>query len=256
MLPLLILGACGDGGRSPWKQDASRQPAAAEAGYLTAPRVLAARTGRSGVALAGAAAPGSRVRLGTPTGEALFATTDGRGVWTVIAPPATSLRLFGLSMTIGDRSVQSEGYLALTPEGRVAQLRAGAGAQVLSPPSRRPIMLALDVDRDGAAVISGVGTIDSDVGLRVDRTAVGGSTVDRKGRYSFALNRPLTSGPHAFEISGEGGEDVIITDIVHPVALDRPFRVQRLVRAWRVDWMTPGGGVQATLLFDPAGPAA
>jgi hypothetical protein len=29
-----------------------------------------------------------------------------------------------------------------------------------------------------------------------------------------------------------------------------PFDAERLDGAWRIDWMTPGGGVQSTVLFD------
>lgn len=254
LLPLLALGACGDGGRPLWMSEAPRTGPAPEAGYLTPPRVLAARDGPAGLAVAGSAVPGSRVRLGAPSGEAVFATTDPRGVWTTVLPVALTPRLYGVSMTVGERSVQSEGYLAVTPDGRVAQLRAGAGALVLSASSRRPVILAIDHDRDGAAMISGVGTADAEIGLRVDRTAAGASNVDRQGRFSFALSRPLPAGGHAFEISGEGGEDVVGGLISRPAPLGGPFQASRVDGAWRIDWMTPGGGAQTTLLFDPAGP--
>ncbi len=253
LLPLLLVGACGDGGRAVWKTDAAK--AAAVDGYLTPPHVLATRVGRAGVAIAGVAAPGSKVRLGEPTGQLRYGLADAAGLWTIVVPAAPDLRLFGVAMTVGDRSIQAEGYLAVAPDGHAALLRAGAGTQVIAAPSRRPQILALDFDRDGAAMISGVGTVNADIGLRLDRSAAGGTVVDRQGRFSFALSRPITPASHELEMSGEGGEDVVIVATGRPAALDRPFRASRLPNAWRIDWMTPGGGAQTTLLFDPR-PAA
>ena len=252
LLPLLLLGACGDGGRPIWKAETAK-PTAVD-GYLTPPRVLATRLGSAGIAIVGAAAPGSRVRLGEPTGQLRYGVTAANGLWTIVVPASSELRLFGVAETVGARSVQAEGYLAVTPQGRAAQLRAGAGAQVVSAPSRRPLILALDFDRDGAAMISGVGTINAEIGLRLDRTAAGGAAIDRQGRYSFALSRPMSPATHELEISGEGGEDVVVVATGRPPALDQPFRASRLPNAWRIDWMTPGGGAQTTLLIDP--PAA
>lgn len=255
LLPLLALSACGDGGRPVWQGEASKAAAAAEAGYLPPPQVRAIKAGRAGLALAGTATPGARIRLGTPTGELRYATANDAGLWTVVIPPAAGLRLFGISMTVGLRSAQAEGYLAVTPDGHVAQLRAGAGSLVLSPPSRRPLILALDFDRDGAAMISGVGTIGAEIGLRLDRTASGGTAVDRQGRYSLALSRPMTNAGHELEISGEGGEQVVTVDADRPAPLGSPFRANRVSGGWRIDWMTPGGGVQSTVLFDRPGVA-
>ncbi|MDO8297874.1 MAG: hypothetical protein Q7T19_15725 [Caulobacter sp.] len=248
MLPLLLVVACGDGGRPVWKTEPSKPLAVA--GYLTPPRVLAVRAAQGGTALAGLAAPGARVRLGEPDGQLRYATADGSGLWTIVVPPSAGPRLFGLAMVVDGRTVQAEGYLALTPDGRAAQLRAGGGTLVLAPPSRRPRILALDFDRDGAAMISGVGTVGAEIGLRLDRAAAGGSAIDRQGRFSFALSRPMSSASHELEISGEGGEDVLVVATGRPDPLDRPFRASRLAGAWRIDWMTPGGGAQTTLLFD------
>lgn len=253
LLPLLLVAACGDGGRPVWKTEPPKS--ATVAGYLTPPRVLAARAGRGGTALAGLAMPGARVRLGEPNGQLRYATTNADGLWTVVVPPSAGVRLFGVAMIVDGRPVQAEGYLAVTPDGRAAQLRAGGGTLVLAPPSRRPLILALDFDRDGAAMISGVGTVDAEIGLRLDRTAAGGSTIDRQGRFSFAMSRPMTAASHELELSGEGGEDVVAVATARPGPLDRPFRASRLPGAWRIDWMTPGGGAQTTLLFDPPPPA-
>jgi hypothetical protein len=250
LLPLLTLGACGEGGRPAWKAEAPK--ADLVAGYVIPPRVLATRFGRGGTALAGLAAPGARVLLVAPDGGQKEARADAGGTWTIVAPPASTLKLYGLAMMIGERSVQAEGFLALTPDGRLAQLRPGAGALVLAAGSRRPRILALDFDRDGAAIVSGVGTINAEIGLRLDRAAAGGSMIDRQGRFSFALSRPISAAGHDLEISGEGGEDTVAVVAARAAELGGLYRASRLTGAWRVDWRTPGGGVQSTLLFDPA----
>ncbi|MBI5939912.1 MAG: hypothetical protein HY859_05740 [Caulobacterales bacterium] len=250
----MALSACGDGGRPIWKGEPAKP--GAEAGYLQAPRVVTIRPVRGGLALAGTAAPGARIRLGTPTGELRYASASETGRWTIVIPPSGDLRLFGVSMTVGARTVQAEGYLAVTPGGRAAQLRAGAGALVLAPPSRRPLILALDFDRDGAAMVSGVGTVGAEIGLRLDRAAAGGATIDRQGRYRFALVRTMASAGHVLEISGAGGEQVLTISAGRPAPLGQPFRAERVQGAWRIDWMTPGGGVQSTVLFDPPGVGA
>lgn len=251
LLPLMALSACGDGGRPVWRGEPAKP--AAEAGYLRPPRVTAIRAVQAGLALAGTAAPGARIRLGAPDGELRYASASEAGRWTIVIPRSGGPRLFGVSMTVGARTVQAEGYLAVTPDGRAAQLRAGAGSLVLSQPSRRPLILALDFDRDGAAMVSGVGTVGAEIGLRLDRAAAGGATIDRQGRYSFALSRPMASAGHELEISGEGGEQVLTVSAGRPASLGQPFRAERVPGAWRIDWMTPGGGVQSTVLFDPPG---
>lgn len=256
LISLLGLGGCGPGDKAPWKAEPAKDPAGAEAGYVAPPITLAAETSSSGaVVLSGSAAPGAKVRLGTPSGEVLTAITDAKGAWTATAPKVDGVRLYGLSMTLADdRTVQSEGYLALTADGGAAQLRAGAGAKVLSPASRRPRILAIDYDRDGGAVVSGVGTPTAAVGLRVNRVARGDATVDNQGRFSIPLIQPLSPGAHEFEVAAEGGEDLVQAVTARPAPPEGgPYRAGRAGAAWQIDWITPGGGVQTTLLFDRRG---
>lgn len=249
LVPLLGLTGCGDA-RQPWKPAPPKGPPAAEAAYVAPPAMTGVRFGADALTLEGAAAPGAKVMLGTPTGETLSAEADADGRWSVQAPAVSSVRLYGLFMTVAGRKVTSEGYLALTPDGRAVLLRAGGGARVLAQGSRPPRILAIDYDNDGGAVISGVGTPDADVGLRIDRSAGGASVVGSDGRFAIPVVRPLAHADHAFEVAGEGGEDSVIV----PTARAEPpgaavFRAAPLPDGgWRIDWTTPGGGVQTTLL--------
>ncbi len=248
-MPLLGLAGCGDAPRAPWKVAPPKGPVAAEARYVAAPVVVEARVDTGGVQLTGSAAPGAQVMLGTPSGETLAGKAGAEGRWTVTAPIPRGVVLYGLFMQVDERRVNAEGYLVLTPDGRAAELRAGAGARVLATASRPPRILAIDFDRDGGAVVSGVGAARADVGLRVNRTAGGTSTVTDDGRFAIALARPLTVDSHEFEVAGEGGEDRVVAATQRPEPLgEAVYRATPVDGGWRIDWRTPAGGVQTTLL--------
>lgn len=251
LIPLLGLAACGEAPQAPWKAAPPKGgPSAAEARYIAPPAVTAAAPDSGAVRLSGGAAPGATVMLGTPTGETLTAKADAEGRWTVAAPTPRAVTLYGLFMQVGERRVNAEGYLVLTPDGRAAELRAGGGARVLAPASRPPVILAIDYDSDGGAVVSGVGTARADVGLRVNRTAAGNSTVGEDGRFAIALGRPLTAGSHEFEVAGEGGEDLAVAATQRSGGLgEAVYRATPSDGGWRIDWRTPAGGLQTTLLL-------
>ncbi len=250
LIPLLGLGACE---RVASRQEPGKPAAGGEAGYVAPPIVLAAQPSSNGVVLSGAAAPDAEVKLGAPSGEVISAKADGKGAWTAVVPPSDGVRFYGLLMGVEARVVQSEGYLVLTPNG-AAQLRAGAGAKVIAPASRRPRILAIDYDGGGGAVVSGVGTPSALVGLRVDRAARGESTVDVQGRFAIPLLQPLAMGVHEFEVAAEGGEDVAAVEVSRSTPpTDSPYRATRFPYGWRIDWRTPSGGLQTTLLLDQGG---
>ncbi|WP_395443792.1 hypothetical protein [Caulobacter sp. UC70_42] len=54
-------------------------------------------------------------------------------------------------------------------------------------------------------------------------------------------------------MAGEGGETAIAV-AVSPAAplVNGPVRADRTAAGWRVDWMTPGGGIQTTYLIGGA----
>lgn len=255
LLPLAIaapLVACGDEGRRDWGRSApAAQPAKdPEAAYLPPPKVVTAAIQGSGVALSGSAVAGASVRLGAPTGEATSTEADASGLWRAVVPIAPEPRLFGLSMTREGRTVQAEGYILVTPEGLVALLRAGGGSEPLAGPSDSLRILAIDYDQEGGVVISGVGRPGAGFGVRIDRTTEGQAKVDAQGRFNFALTRPLAHGEHSVQVAGEGGEDLVrIVASPHAPLTAGPLHAERVDGAWRADWMTPGGGVQTTILF-------
>ncbi len=198
------------------------------------------------------------VRLASPTGQALFASSDRAGAWRLLLPPAKEVRLFGLSEPGQGRPVQAEGYLAVAPGGLVAQLRAGSGAVVLRRSGPALAILAADFDAKGGAVISGVAPPASAVTLEVDGAVREPARVDGRGRFMLALNEPLQPGSHvlaARAIAGAHAQASLTISPAEPLS-GGPFRAAPAAGGWRVDWLTPGGGVQSTVLSDRQGGAS
>lgn len=255
----LILAACGPGDRdAAWRGDSPKAPAdaPADAGYLAPPTLSVIKAEPDGtILLTGQAEPGSIVRLGSPTGEAFTANVSPAGVWSLSLEPSDQVQMFGLSMSKAKRQVQSQGYLAILPGGRAAQLRAGASAYVYGGASDAPQLLTVDFDRTGAASISGTARADGGgsqrIDLRIDRVPRGRGNVDSQGRFHMSVEKPLNAGAQTFEVAGDSGEQAVIVPISGAPDLAGPPQASRIARAWRIDWMTPGGGVQSTLILDP-----
>ena len=231
--------------------------ASSERQYQAAPELTGASPVRDGrVELVGRAAPGAAVRLSSPGAAALFGQADTSGLWRITVPASTQPRLFGLSMSVGGRVVQAMGYLFVAP-GSIARLRVGGGTEVLASTKHTLAVLALDYDNKGAATVSGFAVPGETVGLRADGVERGQASADRTGRFSVALSEPLTSGSHAFELVGTSGDIQFSASITAPSPpAGAPYTSARQGDAWRVDWITPGGSEQTTLIFPGAGASA
>lgn len=249
-LPVLLLLACAACG-APQTPDANRDRAQANAAdYLRPPSVLTAEAGADGVfRIEGVAQPGARVQLIQADDSAIGVQADDQGHWSLTAPASPDVRLFVLTMTIGARTVGGEGYMMLAPDGRVALLRAASASQVLTPVTRRPKILSVDFDREGGAMIGGVSPAGSGMNIRVDHRPAGDVTADAQGRFTAAIRDKLGPGPHLIDISGDaGGDQIVVNGSPAPSLGASLFRAQRLDQAWRIDWMTPGGGLQSSIV--------
>lgn len=234
--------------------------AAATQDYRAAPELLGGGAGSDGrTELSGSAAPGAVVRLASPGGAALFATADAGGVWRMVVPSSNAPRLLGLSMSSGGQVVQAVGYIFMAPDGTVARLRVGGGTQ--APPASAAALapLALDYDNQRAATLSGLATPQETVSVRVDGVERGQAVTDAKRRFVIQLSQPLAVGPHAFDLVGVGGD----ADVSFSITIDAPaplanatYAASRFGAGWRVDWITPGGGEQTTLILGPSEPGA
>jgi hypothetical protein len=245
----LALGACGD---KPAGGDNNASAQAQDAAYLAPPEPDTVRLDASGLVLSGRGPAGGRVRLAQPNGQAVFAPVDAQGRWTIPLGPAAQPRIFGLSVTDGGRTAQAQGYVLVTPRGQAALLRAGAAAVRIDSPTGAGFR-AVDFDVGGGLVAAMEVAPRATVILRLDGRQVAEGRADETGRYVASLpaagQAAIRPGVHQLEMSGDGFADSVTVTLApaQPLA-DGPMRSQLTPAGLRLDWLTPGGGVQSTLL--------
>jgi hypothetical protein len=248
---LMALTLCACGGKPPPTAAAGEGTDTGAHDYLRPPQVDTVRAGAGVVTLAGSAPAGGKVRLASPVGQAMFSNVDANGRWTIALPPSAEARIFRLSASAGARQAEAEGYVLVTPSGQAALLRAGASA-VRIDPALRPGLRAVDFDRAGGLEISVQAAPGATVILRLDGRQADERRADANGRYEVSLGSPtpIRPGAHQIQVSGDGFADQVTaqTSPAQPLA-QGPLRSQLTSAGLRADWMTPGGGVQSTLLI-------
>lgn len=255
---LLVMAGCGRPAPSGTATAADRAVAEApDPGYRAAPHVLdIVRGPDASLTLAGSAAPSSTVRLASPAGAKMETTADGSGSWRAPLGPVSEPALYGLSAESDGARLQAEGYVAILPGApTVALLRAGAGAQVLGDQPGLHI-LAVDLDNGGAVAVSGRAPAGAPVRVLVDGVQAMQAAPGADGRFTITLPKALLPGQH--EIQAATATAAVSTRIaVGPIVppADGPYRITAVGDGWRIDWITPGGGLQATLLSSAAGSA-
>ena len=245
---VLALAACG--AKPPATAAAAEGADAGAHDYLSPPQVDTVRAGPGGVTLAGSATAGGKVRLASPAGLATFSNADAHGHWAIALPPSSEVRVFRLSASAGGRQTQAEGYVLVTPLGQAALLRAGASA-VRIDAAPRPGLRAIDFDRGGGMEVAVQTAPGATVILHLDGRQAAEGRADANGRYEVSLGSPapIRPGHHQIRVSGDGFADQITAEISAAQPLAQDFLRSQLTPAGlRVDWTTPGGGVQSTLL--------
>jgi hypothetical protein len=246
---ILTLAGCGDGA-APAIAPKAAAPAQVAAGYLAPPAVTSAGARDGRILLAGTAPANAKVRLATPQGDALFAQADAKGGWSLALPASTEARIFGLSAAAGPRTAQGEGYLLLTAAGEAVLLRAGAGAVRIGRQGLSGVD-AVDFDREGGAVISGRAPANAPLSIHIDGDKTAEGRADAEGRYAIVLPQPIAGGRHQIDVFGDAAENSVTIDAGPAAPISNgPFRSAAVAGGLRVDWMTPGGGVQSTLLLE------
>jgi hypothetical protein len=252
-LALALLSAVA--GCSP-KPTAAVNAAAAPAAppdYRPAPELLGGGSAADGrLQLTGSAVPAAVVRLYSPGGAQQFATADEHGRWRFTLAASSQARLLSLSMSDNGRVVQAMEYLFVAPDGVVARLRSGGGTQA---PARGQVglaALALDYDNQRAATLSGVAGPHETVTVRVDGVERSQGAADSAGRFVLAL-QPLAAGAHEFDLMGVAQEIHFSANVGSPAPLGKAtYTAQKTGQGWRIDWVTPGGGEQTTLILGPS----
>jgi hypothetical protein len=98
-------------------------------------------------------------------------------------------------------------------------------------------------------VISGAAPARAWLSVRLDGRQAAEGRADAEGRYAIALNR-LTPGTHAIAIVGDGFSDTAEVAVASaPPLVAGPMHSQFTKGGLRVDWLTPGGGTQSTILL-------
>jgi hypothetical protein len=246
------LAGCGGSGdaRSPKSGGEAR---VTDTAYLTPPGVTRVQLGGRGVTLSGSGPPRGRVRLASPAGQAAFADVDDKGRWTLSLGAISEPRIYGLSATIAGRSAQAEGYVLVTPQGQASLLRAGAGARRIDGVGKVGLR-AIDFDRGGGVEVSAAAPAGANVLLHFDGRLATQGTADAAGHYDASLPGPgstteIRPGAHEVQISGDGFSDMATFQVSPAAPLAQgPLRSQITQAGLRVDWLTPGGGVQSTIL--------
>jgi hypothetical protein len=244
------LAACQPRGEAPEPAN-PRRAGPAESAYRAPPSVISAAPAPGGrVILIGRAWPGARVRLSAPAASPMFTQAGRDGDWRLTLASAPTPRLFGLAMIDQGRAVQAEGYFAVMPRGGVAQLRAGAGAVFLGGVGEGPRVRALDFDSRGGAVVSGLTTPRDRVEIWVDGARAGQGAAGPDGRFTLALTGPLTLGDHRLSLRDGARRVDLDAPLAAATPLARgPYSARMTAAGWRIDWLTPGGGLQTTLLL-------
>lgn len=253
------LAACGRGGAAWRPADTPAPPSPEESGYLRPPLPRSAqRAPGGGVVLSGRSGPQVRVRLSSPppNSVAYGATARDDGEWSITTPASPDVGLFGIAEELVGRDVQGEGYIAVLPGPGPAGvlLRAGGGASVLvNPPATGVRIATVDYDGSGAAVVSGLARPGAAVRLFVDGVAAGEARAGERGRFSISLTSSLKPGDHEARVDSVDQSAAAKFALDHPRPISGlPYHGERLPAGWRIDWLTPGGGEQTTLIFDAA----
>ncbi|MGH6910476.1 MAG: hypothetical protein ACREEG_09840, partial [Phenylobacterium sp.] len=184
---------------------------------------------------------------------AVLADVDDKGRWSLGLGAIPEPRIYGLSATVAGRSAQAEGYLMVTPQGQAALLRAGAGARRIDGLAK-PGLRAIDFDRGGGLEVSAAAPAGSNVLLHFDGRLIAQGRADATGHYDASVPGPgstsvIRPGSHQVQASGDGFSDAVVFQVSPPAPLAQgPLRSQLTQAGLRVDWMTPGGGVQSTIL--------
>jgi hypothetical protein len=244
-LAVLALGGCGGPG------EAGQAEAAAEAdtGYADPPQataVLALPGG--GMTIVGRAAPDARVRATTPSGDTHGATAGADGIYRLDLPASDSGRLVSLSVGDADRAVAADGWLFIPPDRprSAAMLRPGAAARPLAQDAG--LIGAVDYDAAGGVAVAGFTAPETDVQALVDGRPAGDARSDGAGFYSLRLDRQIAAGTTRIAVrSGDASAQRTVR--LAAATPSQVFSATRQSDGWRIDWLTPGGGVQTTQIF-------
>jgi hypothetical protein len=169
--------------------------------------------------------------------------------------PTPVPRLFALMAKSGDRMLRGEGALLQNPAPAAAALllRAGAPSVSLTHGAGELTLEAVDFDSGGLA-IAGHGRPHAGLRLSLEGQPAAAGQVEESGAFDLlAVQGDLKPGLHRLRLADDAGAEVSVQIDATPStpADDAPYAVRPVAGGWRVDWSTPGGGSQSSVIFAP-----
>jgi hypothetical protein len=249
----LALSACGAAPGAGAGNEAATP--AGPSDYLRPPEIVSARRAPDGgVVLAGKAVADAIVRAAAPDGGSMGVNAGPDGGWSLSMPQSNDARVLALSEEVAGRAVPANGAVVVLPSpyAPAVQLRAGGGSAVIRDPVKKPLILALDFDGGGGAVVTGIAPPGAAVRLDLDDKAADEGRANSLGRFSLAA--VMSPGAHNLRVSTSEGvaEAQVAVSAAKPLT-GQLFRAEHVSGAWRIDWPPPGGGLQSTLVLDTPG---
>jgi hypothetical protein len=248
---VFVLSACGAEGGFPTTAGADPDP-----GYRAAPQLTGVARDDGGLTLRGKARAASRVMMVSAAGERVDTTAEGAGRFTARLGSVSEPALYRLAEEGDGQRVEAEGLVAVLPGGdpRAVLLRPGAGALAFDGGGSTVRVTAVDYDSGGAAVVSGLAPAGGPVRVLIDGQLAVEGLAGPNGRFSLTLPKPLAPGGRTLQVvtaKALAAASVTITAPAPPA--DAPYVASAQGGGWRIDWKTPGGGPQTTLLPGGAG---
>ncbi len=255
VVALCTLADC-SAGKSPQASSSDgSEPKASD--YVEAPYLIAAnRLGATSVSLTGRARADAIVRLSSPEGQSWGMTAGSTGDWSFTIPVTDQPRMLSLTAENAGRSVHAEGALILLPTPAITAVvaRVGYGAIAVATRVDRPVIVALDYDSGGGAMVSGLARPGAAIKLLFDGVLEGEARADSAGRFTAsAVKQPLSPGDHVVRVETADGAAQLATRVAPTSALrDKVYLAQRQSDGWRLDWRSGEHAVQSTVIFDSA----
>ena len=255
VLTLAWSTGCAERSRSDSAKADGAEPRASD--YFEAPTIRGAVRGPGGVlTLNGRAGADSIVRLSSPEGQSWGMTASPTGDWSFVVSVGDQPRMLALTAETGGRAVHSDGALIILPRPAIPAVvsRAGYGATAVARQIDRPVIVSVDYDGGGGAIVSGLAHPGSSVKLLLDGTVEGEGRADTTGHFSApAVKHPLSPGDHVIRIEATEGAAQLATLIVRAAPLGGAmYRSVRQDDGWRLEWRAGEHATQTTVVYDSA----
>lgn len=228
---------------APADQGSSRPADVQPSTWVVPPRFEAADFSGEAVIVSGRVEPNRRVVLTDQDGLAAAASADAHGAFSIRLAPGAELSLWRVEVAAAADEARTGQWIAVAPSARVAVvLRSGAAAR---PVGGRSLLASADYD-GGGLLVAGRAAPRQEVQVSLENGAVQTVRADGQGWYD-ARFPAIGPGPHRIRARTESQTREAAFDLAVPSGV---LDFARVASGPHIDWPTPGGGGQATWLFE------